>query len=387
MSKGGEDDFIVTGLGLELIILFAAKMNFTVRFLEPVMKIRVEPLFEQASMLQTGQIDIMTGCIPYALPLPTYGDASVPIIVDTFNYGVPCPKPLTKTQRIMTLFSLATWISMGFVLIFVSFLFWLMSNILVRKSNFTGFNLLTQCFSATWGVLLGISVPYMPISLRTRCLFIIYVWYCFAISTVFQAFFTSFLVEPGCEKPMKTLEDVARAGLFFGSFDILDLAKGMDIFGEINMFKEIIFDDVLECVQNVMFERNTFTTVVSYLPSYIASLSGVADESKVVCFLDEPILTISLGPVLPKGSPLLDVLNAHIRHCLEGGLLQVYWSKIKHEVKLKADQTDEEGEYIVFNLTHLLPIFFVLLFGYLLSATVFLCELLVRLCESREIKT
>ncbi|KAJ9580366.1 hypothetical protein L9F63_004001 [Diploptera punctata] len=386
-SKDGEHDFIVTGLGLELVILFAVKMNFTVRFLEPVMKVNISTAVDVVSMWYAGQMDIMAGCIPHALATPPHADLPVAMFIDTFKYIAPCPRPMTKIQKIMTLFSLVTWISIAYVLILVSFLFWLMSNIALRKSNFTGFNLLAQCFSATWAVLLGISVPQIPISLRTRCLFIIYVWYCFAISTVFQAFFTSYLVDLGYEIQLKTLDEVIRAGLVFGSYDIMELAKTVLQTYETDEFKYIIYDDFEECVRNVMFERKTFTIFLSYFASYVASLSGVPDESKVVCFLDDPIFTLSLGPVLPKGSPLLDLLNAHIRHCLEGGLLEVYWSKVKHDVKLKAHHMDEESEYVVFNLNHLLPIFFVLLFGYILSATVFFLEVLIKLCKSKKCET
>ncbi|KAJ9580367.1 hypothetical protein L9F63_004002 [Diploptera punctata] len=386
-SNDGEHDFIVTGLGLELVILFAIKMNFTVRFLEPLMKSSISTAADVVSMWQAGQIDIMAGSYPHALATLPYADMPVAVFIDTFKYIVPCPRPMTKIQKIMTLFSLATWISMAFVLIFVSFLFWLMSNIPLRKSNFTGFNLLAQCFSTTWAVLFGISVPQIPISLRTRCLFIIYVWYCFAISTVFQAFFTSYLVEPGYEIQLKTLDEVMRAGLFFGSYDLMDLAKTVLPTYEVDEFKYILYDNIEECVRNAMFERNTFTIVETRFASYVASLSGVTDESKVVCYLDDSIITLPLGAVLPKGSPLLDLLNAHIRHCLEGGLLQVYWSKIKHDVQLKADQMDEVGEYVVFNLNHLLPIFIVLLFGNILSVTVLFLELLIKLCESKKGET
>ncbi|KAJ9580368.1 hypothetical protein L9F63_004003 [Diploptera punctata] len=383
-SKDGEHDFNVTGLGLELVILFAIKMNFTVRFLEPAMKMNILPALDLVSMWRAGQIDIMTGSYPHALATAAYADMPVAMFIDTFKYIAPCPRPMTKIQKIMTLFSLATWISIAFVLIFVSFLFWLMSNIPLRKNNFTGFDLLAQCFSATWAVLLGFSVPKIPISLSIRCLFIIYVWYCFAISTVFQAFFTSYLVEAGYEIQLKTLDEVMRAGLFFGSYELMEFAKTVLPTYEVDEFKYILYDNIEECVRSVMFERNTFTIVPTYLASYVASLSGVTDESKVVCYLNDPIMTLPLGAILRKASPLLDLLNAHIRHSLEGGLLQVYWSKIKHDVKLKADQMDEVSEYVVFNLNHLLPIFIVLLFGYILSVTVFFIELLIKLRESKK---
>ncbi|KAJ9580369.1 hypothetical protein L9F63_004004 [Diploptera punctata] len=338
-------------------------------------------------MFHTGQMDILAGSMPCVDAFVTYADFPVAIFIDTLEFIVPCPRPMTKTQKIITLFSLATWTSMMCVLICTSSLFWLMSNIPVRKSNFTGFNLLAQCFSAAWSVLLGVSVPQMPFSLRTRCLFIIYVWYCFAISTVFQAFFTSFLVEPGYEIQLKTLDDVVRAGLVLGSYDIMEFVKAVFELYEVDYFEQTLYDDLAECVRNVMFERNTFSGTLAYFASYVASLSGVTDESKIVCFLDDTLFTLPFGPLLPKGSPLLNVFNAHFRQCLEGGLLQVYWSKIKHDVKLKADQMHEQGGYVAFNLNHLLPIFFVLIFGYILSVTVFFFEFLIKLWESKKCYT
>ncbi|KAJ9580371.1 hypothetical protein L9F63_004006 [Diploptera punctata] len=385
-SNDGKDDFFVRGLGVELVILFAAKMNFTVHFLEPVTKIISEPLIAMSLSLQRREIDIATGYIPHAQPMDLYVDFSVTMFIETLRYIVPCPRPMTKTQRIMTLFSLATWASIGLSLIFVSFSFWLMSNIPVRRNNFAGFNLLAQCFSAAWSVLLGVSVPQMPFSLRTRSLFIIYVWYCFAISTVFQAFFTSFLVEPGYEMQLKTIDDVIRAGLVLGSYNVMDYVRMVVPFDDLNYFKETLCEDIEECIRDVMFERNTFTGSTTYFPSYVASFREFIDNLEITRGIthDNLIFTMPFGYILPKGSPLLDVLNDHIRRCLEGGLLELFWSRIKHDVKLKAEQMDEEGEYVVFNMTHLLPVFIVLIFGYILSATVFFFEVLTKLCESKK---
>jgi hypothetical protein len=79
---------------------------------------------------------------------------------------------------------------------------------------------LPESISAAWAVLLGVSVPALPVSSGMRFPFIIYVWYCFAIRTIFQAFFTTYLVEPGYEATIETLDDVLRRGLKFGSYDV-----------------------------------------------------------------------------------------------------------------------------------------------------------------------
>ena len=63
-----------------------------------------------------------------------------------------------------------------------------------------------------------------PSRLRLRLLFVVFVWYCSAVSTVLQSFFTGFLVDPGYENPLTSLEEMLDSGIEFGypdGFDIL----------------------------------------------------------------------------------------------------------------------------------------------------------------------
>ncbi|KAJ9580359.1 hypothetical protein L9F63_003994 [Diploptera punctata] len=376
MYQDVENKFVLQGLGLELINLFADVMNMTPSYQEPFVKVEPETLSELLVSLISGESDIVGGFFPGIYPLNTYVDVSFQILSDTVKYIVTCPKLMTKTEKIIYLFSLSTWISIGLVFTFVSVLFWMLSNYPARKRDFSAFNLLAQCFSAAWTVLLGISVPQMPVLLETRILFITYVWYCFAISTVFQAYFTTYLVEPGYEARLETLGDVIRAGLKFNTYKVMDVIENIFDLPDLNVFEQTVFTDMGECVRNVMFNRSSFTFAVSYFPSYLASLSGVHDQSKVVCSLDELLLTMPMTAALPIGNPLLHTLNVHIRRCLEGGFLEGYWSKIKHEVNLKANKTYEGSEYVVFSLSHLSPGFTLLFAGYFLSVILFMCELI-----------
>ncbi|KAJ9588955.1 hypothetical protein L9F63_017750 [Diploptera punctata] len=218
-SENGENKFVGKSLSLELINLFVTKMNMTPYYQEPVLRVKTEHLLKLTAMLILGEIDILTGVFPLVKPVIDLAEPSAPMFNHTLKYLVPCPKRLTKTEKILTLFDSSSWISMGHVFIFVSILFWTLSNYPTRRNYFTGFNMLAQCFSAAWAVLLEISVSQMPLFLGTRTLFIIYVWYCFAISKVFQAYFTTYLVDSGYEARIETLDDVYRAGLKYAVFD------------------------------------------------------------------------------------------------------------------------------------------------------------------------
>jgi hypothetical protein len=55
---------------------------------------------------------------------------------------------------------------------------------------------------------MGVSVPKLPETWKEKMFFLLYVLYCFAVVTVFQAFFVSDLVEPGQPKQIKTFDEL-----------------------------------------------------------------------------------------------------------------------------------------------------------------------------------
>jgi hypothetical protein len=53
---------------------------------------------------------------------------------------------------------------------------------------------------------------------------LLYLFYCFAVITVFQAFFVSKLVQPGQPKQIKTFDVLLRPELFYGMNSAVELA-------------------------------------------------------------------------------------------------------------------------------------------------------------------
>ena len=75
---------------------------------------------------------------------------------------------------------------------------------------------LSHCLYNAWTVFIGVSVPQQPTSSSVRVFFFLYVCFCFAISTVFQAFFVSYLVEQKYEGKLETLDDLLDSDLVYG---------------------------------------------------------------------------------------------------------------------------------------------------------------------------
>jgi hypothetical protein len=65
----------------------------------------------------------------------------------------------------------------------------------------------------TWAILLSLSAPKLPQPNLLRTVFMIYVWYCFAINTVFQSYFISYLAHPGYGTQIKPLQETNESNL------------------------------------------------------------------------------------------------------------------------------------------------------------------------------
>jgi len=110
---------------------------------------------------------------------------------------VACPKAIPGTEKLLTTFSLSVWLSTGLVLLLTTALFWCAGNGPYRSvyNETHTFQSQSYCFQNAWAVLVGVSVPQQPTNSCLRVFFFVYVCFCFTISTVFQAFFVSYLVE------------------------------------------------------------------------------------------------------------------------------------------------------------------------------------------------
>jgi len=96
------------------------------------------------------------------------------------------------------------------VLLLTTAVFWCAGNGPYRSvcNETHTYHSLSNCFHNAWAVFVAVSVPQQPKTSSLRVFFFLYVCFCFAISTVFQAFFVSYLVEPKYGKKMETLDEI-----------------------------------------------------------------------------------------------------------------------------------------------------------------------------------
>jgi hypothetical protein len=204
------------------------------------------------------------------------------------------------------------------------------------------------------------------------------------MSTVFQAFFTSYLVEPGYGKKFETFDDLLNSSVSYGYNGVIEMILVTTSYKDHHSFhpsRRQDCSDIVECTRRIANSTQMCTISVPRLSQYLASEMGIPDASKSFCTLEENVGTSGLIFVLNNSSPFLNRLNVLTRRSVEGGLLDRYWTQLLWITSLRSKMKvgdSEEDLYFVFSLSHLSPAFCVLGFGYLLSSIVFLAEILAK---------
>ena len=218
-QKDGSTAYKLTGLSVEILKLVCEKMNLTIIFLPPLQNADLENALKSASEMAEGISDVLSGPIPLLPFVTSLFDATITYAYGKYEMLVPCPKPIAGTEKILTTFSLSVWLTIGVVLLLTAVVFWC-----ARKGPYRSVNNETQiyrslsnCIHNAWAVFVGVSVPQRPTSSSLRVFFFLYVCFCFAISTVFQAFFVSYLVEPTYGKKLETLDDLYNSDVVYGT--------------------------------------------------------------------------------------------------------------------------------------------------------------------------
>ena len=392
----GRIPYKLTGLSVEILKFVCEKMNLTTVFLAPSLNMEADSYIKEVTKLDEGLSDVVTGVLPL-LPLIVTSsfDATIPYTHTNLKMLVPCPKAILGTEKLLTTFSLSVWLTMGIVLLLTTAVFWCAGNVPYRSvcNETHTYQSLSNCFHNAWAVFMAVSVPQQPTTSGVRVFFFLYVCFCFAINTVFQAFFVSYLVEPKYEKKLETLDELLESDLVYGYYPLITFAQDTLSYPELVKFlehKRLQEDatDIWKCVERMITKRDIASFIAPFFATYVAREMGTVDVGKVICSLNEDLMSAGLIVLFQKGNLLLDRFNILMRRYLEAGLLERVWTELQHRASLRGGGRFRKAAgdmFFVFSVFHLMPAFVALIVGTVLSSVVFIAELIVNgLCKHRE---
>jgi hypothetical protein len=223
----------------------------------------------------------------------------------------------------------------------------------------------------------------MPRTPSLRSLFLAWVCFSIAFSTVFQAFLTTFLVDSGYKTPTQNMDELFGSGmkLAYGSGQSSVFEYGDETHAS-NVRKNIancpFFRD---CVEWALYYKNV-SVFLDDLDFAFLSENGIfvnENRKNSLCGLDDGVF-LQIGNVMLMfyGEPLLKRVNEIFDRVVETGLYNCWKSQILNQYKIalkKIAIVNLLDEYCSFNLYHMQPAFYLLLMGLCLSTFCFVVEL------------
>ncbi|PSN33217.1 Ionotropic receptor 707 [Blattella germanica] len=292
----------------------------------------------------------------------SYADLSIPYAFTNYLLYVPCAKKNPSSGNVLKVFSTAVWLVSVSVLLLVSILFFILQR---NDPKVAGYKTWLSCILNVWAVFLSASVPSMPMASQFRMFFFTFLCFCFALNTIFQSFFTSYLIDTGYERQIESIEDLNEIGVTFLSNENIFFTEQFTGVRFISNFKYTkLCESYDECCMEMLKFQNSSILEDKFKIEYYASIVRV-DGLCTIWRYD------TTGYVIPvsRGHPILGKFNYLIQKCLENGCFERYWSLFLWSNRvLSANNDNEESfSYSSFGLEHIQICFSFLVIGYILS--------------------
>jgi len=209
-----------------------------------------------------------------------------------------------------------------------------------------------------------------------------WVIYSLAVSTVFQTFVSSFLVDPGLEKQIRTVDDILRSGFHYGTprtfAGLLHNLPETQANAMVNHTETC--QKVVECAKKVAEDRNFVTVLATVTVEYLNTYQTMDEKGAGLLYILKDIrLWMNFQVfIMPKGSGLLKPFNKLMTAAQESGLVAYFWKDILRTSSLKSGSIRIHtplDDYKVFTLTYLQSAFFLLFMGHVCAFCLLVAEL------------
>jgi hypothetical protein len=224
----------------------------------------------------------------------------------------------------------------------------------------------------------------MPRASSLRSVFLSWVCFSVAFSTVFQAFLTTFLIDSGYKTPIQNMDELFASGIKLSYPPVYSsIFEIGDDTGLLKVQRNLAnCPTYVACFRSAIYHKNA-SVLFSDIDAESKYAKGtMLDENSEpsLCGLEDGVFyNDGLRMVMLLGDPLMRQFNEIINRVFEAGLYN-YWISLKiNSQKLlprKIAIRNPLDGYHSFNLYHMQTAFYLLLMGWFLSALCFMFEVL-----------
>jgi hypothetical protein len=369
------------GLEIRLLNIILKYMNLNVMFVKPLKPNGSwDGIIGHVAHRRTDVA--IGGLIVYNVSTESF-DVTVSYLEQGISWYVPCANTRPRWKSITMVFSASVWLRILFFYVSVSTVAWYLYKKHWKSSEFfqdTPHTFLIILLKL-WAVLLGMSASCrIPNSATFRILFIVWTFYSLALNTVYQIFLTTYLVDPGLEEQITTEDQLLLSGIELGVSPFFE-----EVYNEIfrsQQNKIIHCPNIEHCLQRLARKRDLAVLCPKFLAKYMGKFKFFdSNGNPGYCHLEEQFGSVSVAMYMQKGHPLLYHFNKIILRVTEGGLIYHWSTDMYYKATLSFKNisgTSITSEFQKFSIYHLQSSFYALGFGYFLSVSVFLCELITQ---------
>ena len=374
-NNSGYQNVYEDGIEIELIWIIGNALNMTMD-IEDTTKIELRNI---TPSIYAGRYATYSSALDY-LTERTHGYLSARL-----DWYTPCAVKHQRWSRFLKVFSLDMWIcfalSVVLAIITVSCI-----SICGHKTNLHESKSYSNIFSATANiiaVLLSVSVHTQPRSAPLRLFFFCWVWYSVAISTVFQAYLTTFLIEPGYQEPIRSVQEMLKSENAFGFPRLYELffPNSSDPVDSAIFKNAVQCPDELTCFIWAAVYHNISAVIKDLDIETYSAMGNWTDENNrpLLCEIEGGgVRTIYFPLSVNKGSIFFEFIDDVLSYIAEGGIFMHIkkrsFDKLKIESKLDVPTFDDT--YYAISIRHLQTAFYLLMLGYVLAVVCFVTEII-----------
>jgi uncharacterized membrane protein YsdA (DUF1294 family) len=322
-----------------------------------------------------GRSDIALSSMPKGFDkLEEILESTISYIDSALVWYVQCAGPHENWTSVIRMFSVSLWIMVITVYVFVCLVTVKVAGY-STKLRLKESRLYSNAIEV-FGFIVGYTVAELPQTTAVRFIISLWLWYSCAFNIIFQTHYTSFLVDPGKLKQIKSVDELLESELKVSYVHELDYLyrDSNDAKDQRILQRRTYCDDVVICLDQTAIKGDSATIANNLDINYRTR------NAHLLCRLDDDIFRFNIAMFMAKGSILLDRVDSIILRLIESGLLHKWMKEHKAHVgrgELRRGVNNKEDDgYFVFAVSHLSVAFGCLIFGYILSIFSFIFELI-----------
>ncbi|PSN56917.1 Ionotropic receptor 784 [Blattella germanica] len=228
-----------------------------------------------------------------------------------------------------------------------------------------------------WSVILGISVSEIPHSFPLRASFMSWVIFSLCINTVFQTYVTSYLIDPGFQHQIDTIEELKNLNYSIGICE----STVYDYFADETEFmgQSYFFIRNSDCLLFSLLVPNSAVLISEEV--FIYNIQRLCDTYDIPYYhkFSRIVLNLHAGLELFTSRDAHKTMNVLIARLVSAGIPDKLMRDVLYSngMGLKVGLTFVDSEYAPISLEHMQSPFLAMFIGFLISIIVFGGEKLV----------